>query len=341
MTAMQAWTVSRTAWAAEVEKEEAENGGEIKPPEATPKMMVGGGESAFPSLGDAAKVKETKKDKKKKLTLNEFLTSGPSSANIVLPKAPRGKDDNVEESGGFRNGFKDSYGRARTSRSRDMDSTSDAGSADYGPSRADMSDNWGKDSKYQSSRGGFGQSRSSSFGRTEGFDDRSFDGPSRADAAPSWGSRQGGARFEDRPRGGFDDGPSRGYEFSSTRDSSADTQERWTRKAPLAEPPEGSGSRWGSSRAPSGPGDAPPASGRPRLNLAPRTLPLPESAVKDTHSTSPPPEPSKAAPVVPKPKVNPFGAARPREEVLKEKEAKRSAEQCAPFLVFSAPFFVE
>lgn len=97
----------------QVEREEAENGGEIKPPPNTQKMQVGGGESAFPSLGDAVKVKETKKEKKKKMHLTDFWALGTNLDNIVLPKAPRSKDELGEEPAGFRGGFKEGYGRSR------------------------------------------------------------------------------------------------------------------------------------------------------------------------------------------------------------------------------------
>jgi len=56
-----------------------------------------------------------------------------------------------------------------------------------------------------------------------------------------------------------------------------------------------------------------PTGGRPKLKLAPRTLPV---------ETPPAPEPAEPTPVeAPKPrapKANPFGTARPREEILKE-----------------------
>lgn len=102
----------------QVEKEELENGGEIKVCEPT-KIQVGGGDLAFPSLGDAVKVKETKKEKKKSKPVPMSLAQlhkGTSLDNISLPKGPRAKDENVEESAGFRNGFRDSsFGRSRTS----------------------------------------------------------------------------------------------------------------------------------------------------------------------------------------------------------------------------------
>jgi len=62
--------------------------------------------------------------------------------------------------------------------------------------------------------------------------------------------------------------------------------------------------------------------GRPRLKLAPRTKPLPvmETAPEPkVPEKEPEPEPAPLPSGPPKPRANPFGAARPREEVLKEK----------------------
>jgi hypothetical protein len=95
-----------------VEREEAETGG-IKPPDGGQKMAIGGGDNAFPSLGDAVKIKETKKEKKKKavpLSLASF--HGTISDTLVLPKGPRSKDENPEEG---RNGFRDTFTRPRPS----------------------------------------------------------------------------------------------------------------------------------------------------------------------------------------------------------------------------------
>ncbi len=69
-----------------------------------------------------------------------------------------------------------------------------------------------------------------------------------------------------------------------------------------------------------------PAFERKRLQLKPRSLPAPELP------TPPEPKPDElkterqpqAAPAAPKPRSNPFGQARPREEVLKEKGVSES-----------------
>lgn len=199
---------------------------------------------------------------------------------------------------------------------------------EVGPSRADESDDWGRDRKFVSgptpSRGGFGG----------GFDrqDRPPRGeyiPSRADEAGSWGrssplpsapERRGGfGGFDDRP-------PRRQYDLGSG--ARADDTDTWTRKDPL--PPStgrstpDSAERWsGGDRADrvdrwGGGRDARPASRedstpreRPRLVLKPRTVPVDNAAEV--------PETNGAADKDAKPSSNPFGAARPREEVLKAK----------------------
>ena len=87
-------------------------------------------------------------------------------------------------------------------------------------------------------------------------------------------------------------------------------------------------SRW--MRSGPAPSQAPaadqPAFERKRLQLKPRSLPAPGLP------TPPEPKPEEpkaerqpqAAPAAPKPRSNPFGQARPREEVLKEKGVSES-----------------
>jgi len=128
---MSAWGApAGGAWATQVDEEEAANGGELAapshaPPEkpAGPSKFVArsaaeralGGEAAFPSLGEAINIKETKADKRKKelksarqkMTLAEFQAGDapgggggggggafrPSRAGGPRPGAPLG--DNV------------------------------------------------------------------------------------------------------------------------------------------------------------------------------------------------------------------------------------------------------
>lgn len=203
---------------------------------------------------------------------------------------------------------------------------------------ADTSDNWGANRKFVPNEGpARGGPGGGGFGGGGGFKDREggfreggrprYDEPSRADAG-DWGSR----RAPPSPPGGgaAERGGRRGFGFSEAPNSAADTEDRWVRRGAPAEP---------SSAAPAA---AAGPSERPRLNLAPRTKPveavkpatLVDGATPPSSTTSPTaaaaagaangtgPSSSDGAAAAagpPKPKVNPFGAARPREEVLKEK----------------------
>ncbi|KAL4457949.1 hypothetical protein ABPG75_012814 [Micractinium tetrahymenae] len=384
------------AWADNVEEEEAA-GTLAPPPAAFP--VLGAAKRAdddFPDLSAAAKVKESKKDKKKKeakqkLSLTDFLKSdvggGGSTAAfgasrrggggdvdlLSLPTAPRPRAEGEEPAGPRLGGAFGGFGGREGGRGRFGDDDRRPGrEEDQGPSRAEMSDNWGADRKFAPNddrgRGGFGggfREREGGF-REGGFRDRSReggfgDGPSRADEVDDWGktksyvpSSRGG--FEDRPRGGggFGGGFRERSPGGFREPSRADTEDRWSRASggdfkPTAfedrprrefddRPPRRGGfgfgerdgsrdasrDRWerapreGSREGRPPPGrdlsqertwrraDAPPAAAdeapreRRKLTLAPR------SAVA---------APAAAAGAS---KASVFGAARPREEVLKE-----------------------
>lgn len=115
--------------------------------------------------------------------------------------------------------------------------------------------------------------------------------------------------------------------------SRADTEDRWGANrsfVPSAAPSRGeaNGDRWGSRRSSSPPPPAGPSSAgsRPRLALKPRTLPLPDlpparsAASSESGASQAAAEPENfSVPVsAPVKRSNPFGAARPREDVLKE-----------------------
>jgi len=139
-----------------------------------------------------------------------------------------------------------------------------------GPSRADVSDDWGRDRKPPPSF-----SEGPPRGHRGGFGDRfgSDMGPSRADSESVWVRRDAGD------------------------DRRSDSSDRWSRKY----------------------NDPPPAGERPRLKLAPRTLPLDNPPpAKQGEAGGEAPNLTVAPPEARAPKPNPFGAARPREEVLKE-----------------------
>ncbi len=113
------------AWAQQVEEEEKDQGGEIEAPTSKP-MASFSHEQAYPSLGEAVKKKDSKKDKKakpQKMNLADFQTSyKPPSASrrpaasddkilSSLPTAPRARDDDEPASGGMGGAFKDYGGR--------------------------------------------------------------------------------------------------------------------------------------------------------------------------------------------------------------------------------------
>jgi hypothetical protein len=141
-----------------------------------------------------------------------------------------------------------------------------------------------------------------------GFDDHprgDRDMPSRADEVDNWGKSKKFVPSVAPPSrgssGGFD---------SSYREAGADA-DRWSRKEPLSHDSE-----------------APRVSERPRLKLAPRTVPVdspprPASAEEVNGSKEGAPaevEHQSSSPAQrPKARFNPFGSARPREEILAEK----------------------
>lgn len=247
-------------------------------------------DSSFPSLGAAAKVKETKKKSKGvKLSFAEFAETtggvgssyappgrsggggfGRSTDNIVLPSGPRlDRGDGDDERGGagrLGGGFKeyggdrgggdrygdrggdrygdrgdrygdrggDRYGDRGGDRYGDRGGFGDRGGGRYdrgdrgdrdgeerperedlGPSRADMSSNWGsdrrappQDDRYASrgGRGGYGdrEERRGGFGDYADRPPREELGPSRADESDSWSRDrkqlpERDARYDDRP----------------------------------------------------------------------------------------------------------------------------------------------
>lgn len=221
-------------------------------------------EDDFPSLAVTKNVKESKKEKKKKQTmsLTDFMKTGSAGRQsddailMSLPTAPRARaPGEAAPERGLGGGFREFGGQRGGFRGRDDDDRGPRRGRDEEvmPSRAEMSDDWGKDRKFETGTDrdrGFGGgsfrardgSRDGGFRRGGGgFDDRPRrdidDGPSRADTSDNWGSSRqfvpsssrGG--FEDRPRGGFGDrdrshGPSR--EFREP--SKADTEDRWERR---------------------------------------------------------------------------------------------------------------
>ncbi|GMH36609.1 hypothetical protein BSKO_04482 [Bryopsis sp. KO-2023] len=334
-------------WSEQVEEEEAQNGGTLA--SSSPRSPVAADTGAFPTLGEAAKVKPKKKSKQV-LSLAEFSTLGSSGRpafgrggpigrdltdrEIVmnLPTGPRERDPNEPPRGAGRwgdragGGFRqEGYGNRFEERPR---------REEEGPSRADESDNWGREKKFVSGGGGgnsFGSGGRRDYGggaREGGFERRGFadsyeesrgsrrgggfdDMPGKTDAddwkrdnkfTPSsrgggFGGGGGGGGFRESRSDNYDRGGSRGYGFRSRGDyedpaNRADTEDRW-----------------GSRRAIPDRRDEPPRE-RPRLQLQERTKPLPQHNGGDQLET-------KSST-----RSNPFGDARPREEVLRERNSE-------------------
>uniref|UniRef100_A0A5B7AMY1 Eukaryotic translation initiation factor 4B3-like n=2 Tax=Davidia involucrata TaxID=16924 RepID=A0A5B7AMY1_DAVIN len=303
----------------------------------------------FPSLSAAATTK-TKKKKGQTLSLAEFSTFGPAKPSqtsqakgltaedlMMLPTGPRQRTaeelDRSRLGGGFRSYGSNSFDRnrynsdessnSRWGSSRDSDEPRRQGSfgrdsnRELAPSRADEIDDWGAAKKSTFGNGFERRER----GERGGF----FDSQSRADESESWvsnkssipsegrrfGSSGGGFdNFRER-RGGFESNGSgtdsdnwgkkkeeEGREFGATGGAFDSLRER---RGGLESAMNGDSDNWGKKI------EEGSATGRPRLNLQPRTLPV--GNVQQNGSGSPS-----------KPKgSNPFGEARPREEVLKEK----------------------
>ncbi|KAL5055666.1 hypothetical protein RYX36_036348 [Vicia faba] len=301
------------AWALDSEEHEAEllqshNTVETKPL------------AEFPSLAVAAATKPKKK-KAQTLSLAEFTAKPVSSFThqdpVVLPTGPRQRtaeeieSDRTRLGGGFRSygdrpnrgsgGDESSVSRWGSSRvsgelrrndsfgSRDRDSNRESV-----PSRADEIDNWAAAKKPVIGNGFERRDR----GERGGF----FDAQSRADESDSWVSSKSfvpsseGRRFSGGGGGGFDRERKIGFGTSGGADS-----DNWNRKK--------GDSSVGSERTET------VAGGRPRLVLQPRS-----ASASNENQDVPAAVAVSFSGIVAKPKgANPFGEARPREQVLAEK----------------------
>ncbi|CAH8252140.1 unnamed protein product [Arabidopsis lyrata] len=302
------------AWA-----DEAERADEEQAAEAT---ATAADSQSFPSLKEAATAKSSKK--KKKMTLSEFTKgayTAPSSAGLTreqmlqLPTGPRQRSEEEMQPGRLGGGFS-SYGGGRSSgppgrMSRDRDDSDGSwgggggGRRSYGGfdddqrgsnsrvsdlpqvSRADEDDDWGKGKKSLPS---FDQGRQGSrYGGLGGG----------GGGAGSYGGGGGGAGSY----GGGGGGAGGGGGFSK-----ADEVDNWA-AGKAKSSTFGSGfrdsgpepDRWARGVLPSGGGVQ---EERRRLVLEPRKVDAGGSETPTAGKTS---------------KPNPFGAARPREQVLAEK----------------------
>ncbi|KAJ9560593.1 hypothetical protein OSB04_005753 [Centaurea solstitialis] len=327
------------AWALDSEEHEEELKQDQQPPApAKPAAPM----SDFPDLMTAAATK-TKKKKGQTLSLGEFVTgktnNKPQSYQaakgltaedmMMLPTGPRQRTaeelDRTRLGGGFRSygGGGDRNGDSSNSRwgsgrSNGDDEGRRPSREPLGPSRADEIDDWGAAKKSTIGGGGGG-----------GFDRRErgggfFEGShSRADESDSWASNKSYAPSDGRRNGGGGGGFDRERRMGFESSGDADSSDNWGRKKEV-EPRRfggggGGGSAFDSLRERRGGNDSSESDswgkkreevsvggGRPKLNLQPRKLP-----VADGENVVVAVKPTKGS--------NPFGDARPREQVLKEK----------------------
>ncbi|KAE9616450.1 putative plant specific eukaryotic initiation factor 4B [Lupinus albus] len=289
------------AWALDSEENEAQ----LLQPQPAQSTV-----SDFPSLAVAAATKPKKK-KPQTLSLSEFTAKSDQDLNLLsLPTAPRQRTaeelerDRSHLGGGFRS-YGDRPGRnsasggddgsnSRWGSSRVSDEPRRNGSfgsrdsnRDFAPSRADETDNWGAAKKSSIGNG---------FERRERDRGGFFDSQSRADESDRWVSNKSvveGRRFGSNG-GGFERERKVGFGFGT---SGAADSDNWNKKKVEV--------NGGSERPGSGNGGG----GRPRLVLQPRSMLVSNESSPDGGNVN-----------VAKPKgANPFGEARPREQVLAEK----------------------
>lgn len=219
---------------------------------------------------------------------------------------------------GFGGGFRDRGGDREGGGFGDRPPRRDAA-----PSAADEVDDWGANRKFQPSsdgeRRGGGSFGGGGFRDREGADrppraGGRFDEPSRADT-DDWGTRRAPAPAPEERAGPSGRRP--GFGFGGSSSSAADNEDRWTQRGP----PAGAGTSAAAAAPPSSSGPEGTRE-RPRLNLAPRTKPVETSAPaspSQANGTGEGEKDKEQQQQAKAPKSNPFGAARPREEVLKEK----------------------
>ncbi|KAM1152419.1 hypothetical protein ACFX2J_034854 [Malus domestica] len=320
------------AWALAAEEQEAELEQQAKEEQ---QRAVEPPSSDFPSLSVAAATKPKKK--KPTISLAEFNTFGapkPKPAEhpvglthedrMLLPTGPRERTAEELDRNRLGGGFKTYGGDRGNSRYSNGDESSDSkwGQRKEGgfgkesnrdePSRADEVDDWGAAKKSmpgnsfeRRERGGGG----SFLGGSQSKADESDSWVSNKSSMPSEGRRFGGGGFDRERKVGFPsnggaDSDNWGRKKEETNGGSGFDRER---KVGYVSNGGGADSDvWGKKRGESN-GGLNESTARPRLNLQPRTLPV-------SNETSP------GSATAPKPKgSNPFGAARPREEVLAEK----------------------
>ncbi|KAB2091812.1 hypothetical protein ES319_A03G219700v1 [Gossypium barbadense] len=279
------------AWAVDAEENEAE----------VERQQSGAGSSTeklgdFPSLATAVTTTKANKKKGQTLSLSEFASKPSEPARLTredllaLPTGPRQRSAEELDRNRLGGGFK-SYGSNRYGSDGD-DSSSNSRwglnkDRETAPSRADEIGDWASAKKSTSAANGFGGGfeRRGRGGGGGGFSNSQ----SKADEVDSWAANKNYKSAAEAPPRRFGGGFERSS-FGSTqaRDSPRDL-DNWGKKNDESVSSAGSGGV------------------RPKLVLQPRKAPQTEKGKKDATPAD-------------KPKgANPFGEARPREEVLKEK----------------------
>ncbi|KZV41115.1 eukaryotic translation initiation factor 3 subunit A [Dorcoceras hygrometricum] len=307
------------AWALDSEETEAELLNQYKQESASVKGFSNGVElTDYPSLAAAASTK-TKKKKPQTLSLQEFATYGAPKQQaaqskgltpeelLVLPTGPRERSAEELDRNRLGGGFRSYGGGARDDQPRRQGNFNRDSSREFTPSRADEIENWGAGKKpsvnngfERRERGGFFEDLQSRADEVDNWTSKkSFvpSEPKKYDRRGSFGtdSISGGADSENWLKRKEEEGRKTGGSFDSLRERRGGFESNGA-----------DSESWGRKRE-----EVTNGSGRPRLNLQPRTLPVGEGKKSDMGSAV-------------KPKgSNPFGEARPREEVLKEKGLDR------------------
>ncbi|OEL27978.1 Eukaryotic translation initiation factor 4B3 [Dichanthelium oligosanthes] len=308
----------------------------------------------FPDLATAATTKVPKKKKAQSIPLAEFNSSngskyvprssrgpGPEVMTLNLPTGPRERtEEELSNTRGFGAGRWGGAGGGPRGSDEPRHGGSDR--EDFGPSRADEADNWGAGKKPLERRERMG-----------GFGGDSL--VSRADDVVDWVStkKTAPAPFAERRErvgGGF------GGDSHSRADDSVSWVSNKSYSAPPPLPADGrrGGPVWGFNR--DGGPDADSWSrkeemnnggaGRPRLNLQKRSLPLANGTDREKQEDSSDNKEDEREEQQPRSSSsNPFGAARPREEVLaakgedwRKEEPKVEKQEIQPRTKSSNPF---
>ncbi|KAM7479410.1 hypothetical protein LguiA_027623 [Lonicera macranthoides] len=305
--------------------------------------------SDFPALS-AASTTKTKKKKGQTLSLSEFSSysakpayqpKGFTNEDLMnLPTGPRERTaeelDRSRLGGGFRSyGDRGDSSNSRWGSNRSSDEPRRQGGfgkdsdREFVTSRADEVDDWGAGKKSSSFGGGFERRER---GERGGF----FDSQSRADESDSWSKNKSFVPSEGRRFGSTGGGFERRGGFPSNGGGGAADSDNWGKKKEeegrsFGANGGGSGGgafdslrerrggyelgtngvdsdSWGKKREEVSVNGGGGGGGRPKLTLQPRRVPIGENVPSDSTVTMVKPKGS-----------NPFGDARPREEVLKEK----------------------